>query len=56
MEKYLIALDLDGTLLNSKKEICPDTLKYLHHLDSLGHIIVIATGRPIRSIKRYYDE
>lgn len=56
MEKYLIALDLDGTLLNSKKEICPDTLKYLHHLDNLGHIIVIATGRPIRSIKRYYDE
>lgn len=56
MEKYLIALDMDGTLLNSKKEICPKTKEYLKHLASLGHIVVIASGRPIRAIKRYYDE
>ena len=56
MKKFLIALDMDGTLLNDKKEICPKTKQYLKHLQDQGHLIVIASGRPIRAIKRYYDE
>ncbi|MCH5179752.1 MAG: HAD family phosphatase [Erysipelotrichales bacterium] len=56
MNKYLIALDMDGTLLNDKKEICPKTKEYLKKLQKDGHIIVIASGRPIRAIKKYYDE
>lgn len=53
---YLIALDMDGTLLNSNHEICPETKKYLKHLSSLGHKIIISSGRPIRGILKYYSE
>lgn len=56
MDKYLIALDMDGTLLNDKKEICQKTKEYLKQLQKDGNIIVIASGRPIRAIKKYYDE
>ena len=29
MDKYLIALDMDGTLLNSNREISKETKEYL---------------------------
>lgn len=56
MTKYLIALDMDGTLLNSNKEISQSTKEYLKQLVKQGHKVVIASGRPIRAIQRYYDE
>ncbi len=55
MNKYLIVLDLDGTLLNHKKEISFITKHYLRRLKRQGHIIVLASGRPFRSLKKYYD-
>lgn len=45
MNKYLIAMDLDDTLLNYKKEISLKTKKCLEELFNNGHIIVIVTGR-----------
>ena len=56
MDKYLIALDMDGTLLNSNREISNETKEYLKKLSKQGHTIVISSGRPFRSIKKYYDE
>ena len=56
MNKYLIALDMDGTLLNSSQKIERKTSSYLHSLALQGHIIVIASGRPFRSIEPYYNE
>ena len=56
MEKYLIALDMDGTLLNKNHVIDEETKQYLKKLNNEGHIIVIASGRPIRGIKQVYDE
>ncbi|ANZ33807.1 Cof-type HAD-IIB family hydrolase [Staphylococcus carnosus] len=56
MEPYLICLDLDGTLLNDKKEISPYTLKVLEKLKEQGHYIMIATGRPFRASKPYYEQ
>ena len=56
MDKFLIALDIDGTLLNKKKEISFITKHYLRKLSRQGHIIVLASGRPFRSLKKYYDE
>ncbi|MGN1295727.1 MAG: Cof-type HAD-IIB family hydrolase [Bacilli bacterium] len=56
MNKYLIALDMDGTLLNSSQKIGKLTSSYLHSLALSGHIIVIASGRPFRSIEPYYNE
>ncbi|AIO17968.1 Sugar phosphatase YidA [Candidatus Izimaplasma bacterium HR1] len=56
MKKYLIALDLDGTLLSDWQTISQKTKDYLQELDKLGHTIVIATGRPFRSSEKFYDE
>lgn len=53
---HLIILDLDGTLLDDNKEISLDTIKYLKHLESEGHYIVIATGRPLVWVTEYYNE
>ena len=43
----IIALDLDGTLLNSQRVVTPRTLDLLLRLQEEGHKIVISTGRPI---------
>jgi Cof subfamily protein (haloacid dehalogenase superfamily) len=56
MDKYLIALDLDGTLLSDWQTISLKTKEYLKELTKEGHTIVIATGRPFRSSERFYDE
>lgn len=45
MERHLIALDLDGTLLNPQKEISPATLHALRTLQQNGHAITLCTGR-----------
>lgn len=55
MKKYLIALDLDGTLLQDWESISETTMNYLKELHKQGHKIVIATGRPFRSTERFYD-
>lgn len=45
MDKKLIALDLDGTLLNSDGIVSDATKLHLQKLKEKGHIITIATGR-----------
>lgn len=56
MNKYLIAIDLDGTLLVDPETMSPVTKEYLKTLKKDGHKIVIATGRPFRSAERFYNE
>ncbi len=51
MSKKLIALDIDGTLTNSKKEITPATLAALTAAMEAGHIVAVASGRPITGIR-----
>ena len=47
MEYKLLALDLDGTLTNSKKQITPHTLETLIRAQQeKGLKIILATGRP----------
>ena len=41
----LIALDLDGTLLNSKKMISPASVSALQSAQQAGVKIILATGR-----------
>lgn len=54
---YLIAVDLDGTLLtDAEKKITPRTRAALQKVMELGHKVVIATGRPYRASKQYYQE
>ncbi|QPC46054.1 Cof-type HAD-IIB family hydrolase [Mangrovibacillus cuniculi] len=56
MEKHLICLDLDGTLLTDEKVISPYTKAVLKELQHQGHEIMIATGRPFRASEMYYKE
>lgn len=56
MEPYMIALDMDGTLLNEKGEISEKTAKYLQELEKKGHLVIISSGRPIRAIEKYYRQ
>ncbi len=52
MKKYsLLAVDLDGTLLNNQKEITLETIDAINHMISLGYYFVIVTGRPYIAIK-----
>ena len=55
MEKYLIAIDLDGTLLQDWQTVSDSTVKYLKKVKAMGHEIVLATGRPFRSAEEFYD-
>ena len=46
----IISIDLDGTLLNSNKEVPKSTVEYLKKLSKRGEIIVLNSGRTINSI------
>ena len=57
MNKYkLIAIDCDGTLLDSITTIHKDNIKTIKKLKNLGYKVVIATGRPFRASKNFYNE
>lgn len=50
-----IVLDIDGTLLNSDKEISPRTKEVLIRAQKKGLKLVLASGRPTRGIMEYAD-
>ncbi len=52
----LIALDLDGTLLNDNKELTEKTAEALLSLKNRGMKIVFATGRPTKGVTRYVNQ
>lgn len=54
MEKYIISLDLDGTLLNKKSKISFRTRFYLRRLAKKGHVVFINTGRPYSGCVHLY--
>lgn len=53
MRYGLIALDLDGTLLTSRKDISPRTRAALSAARERGIVTVIATGRTARSAREF---
>lgn len=55
MTQYLIALDLDGTTLYDWQTLTENTISTIEKVKALGHKVIIATGRPFRSSKRFYD-
>lgn len=48
-QKKILFLDLDGTLLNDEKKVTHRNQKAINKALSLGHKVVIATGRPLPS-------
>lgn len=52
----LVALDMDGTLLNDEKKITPKTKECLSVLKKKGIPVVIVTGRSFEALKPYKEE
>ncbi|HCX63583.1 MAG TPA: hypothetical protein DHN33_00030 [Eubacteriaceae bacterium] len=52
----MLAMDLDGTLLNKESRISPQTLKVLGHLKSEGVKLVVSTGRSFSACKLYANQ
>ncbi|RVU70626.1 MULTISPECIES: Cof-type HAD-IIB family hydrolase [Lactobacillus] len=55
-EIKLIAIDIDGTLVNSKKEITTEVKNSILRAQQGGKKIVICTGRPLSGAQQYLDE
>lgn len=47
-----VFIDMDGTLLNRKSQISERNANCIHRLRDMGVRIIIATGRPIESIRQ----
>jgi Cof subfamily protein (haloacid dehalogenase superfamily) len=52
----LIGLDLDGTLLDSRKKISDTTLHVLREVQARGIRIVLASGRPLAGMRPYLKQ
>lgn len=56
MNKKILALDIDGTLVNSRKEMTQETVISLKRMMEAGHILILASGRPTGGMMRYSRE
>lgn len=56
MNQKLIAIDLDGTTLNTESIITPRTEAVLKKAADAGHYVSIATGRPFRMSAQFYQQ
>ena len=52
----IIALDMDGTLLNDQKVITERTKEALIKAREKGVKVVLASGRPVDGLKKYLSE
>lgn len=52
----LIAIDMDGTLLNSHKEVPKENITALHQAVEQGVKVVICTGRPKSGVVSIFDQ
>ncbi|MGF3066342.1 Cof-type HAD-IIB family hydrolase [Facklamia sp. P12945] len=52
----LLAIDLDGTLLNSSKEVTAKNLEALDYAQERGVKVVICTGRPYSTMHHLIDQ
>ncbi|CAK9017591.1 unnamed protein product [Durusdinium trenchii] len=48
-----VALDLDGTTLNEVHALSERTLKAIQRVEAAGVQVILATGRPLRSLQPY---
>ena len=52
----LIALDMDGTLLNDEKKISSANYEAIQKARENGVKVVLASGRPLVGFKKYLEE
>ena len=55
MSYRMIAFDMDGTLLDSKKNISPATREAIKYAASCGKTVALSTGRCLAELKEYTD-
>ncbi len=53
MAYKLLALDMDGTLLNSNGEIGVKTLDAIHKAQDQNVVVTLSTGRPLQGVDKY---
>lgn len=56
MNIKLVAVDIDGTLLNSNKEITPEVFQAVQEAKQAGVKVVITTGRPISGVQHLLEK
>lgn len=56
MSIKLIAIDIDGTLLNSERKVTPEVKAALKAAEAEGVKIVLCTGRPLTGVQDLLDE
>lgn len=56
MKYKLLAVDMDGTVLNSQKKISPRTKSALDELMRRGVYVVVSTGRNLAELTDYRDD
>ena len=52
----LIAIDIDGTLINDQRQITPRTVATLKKASAAGVKVVLCTGRPMTGVEAYLEE
>ena len=55
MSIKLIAIDIDGTLVNNNREITPEVFEAVQKAKAAGVKIVIATGRPLLRVQNILE-
>ena len=55
MKNKLIAIDLDGTLLRKDESLGELSKNVLQNLIQRGHVVVLISGRPTRSLLPIYN-
>lgn len=56
MSYELIAFDMDGTLLNSSKEISEENLKAIREAYNAGKTIALSTGRSMPELRQFAEQ
>ncbi|MBY5035089.1 Cof-type HAD-IIB family hydrolase [Streptococcus gallolyticus] len=52
----LLALDMDGTLLDDQKKLSPKNIEAIHAAVAAGVKLVLCTGRILPGVKPYFDQ
>lgn len=53
---YILASDMDGTLINSKKEVSEENRKAIRYFVDNGGLFTLATGRMVQAVRDFVDD
>ncbi len=55
-EGYILASDMDGTLINSNKEVSKENRKAIKYFVDNGGLFTLATGRMVQAVRGFVDD